>query len=377
MSTTYSAATDVLFRPLQVKSLKLPNRIVMAPMTRGFAMGGIPGQLHVDYYRKRAEGGVGLILTEGAVVERPASRNESGIPFLYGKEALDGWRQVVDATHAAGGAIAPQIWHVGSVESKSVAGFEPEGVPESPSGLVMPGVKRGKAMSEEDVADTISAFAQAALNARTLGFDCIELHGAHGYLIDQFFWDGTNRRTDRYGGATLPERSRFAVELVRAVRQAVGEDFPILFRISQWKQQDYTVRLAHTPQEMEDWLGPLVAAGVDVLHCSQRRFWTAEFPEVDGENGLNCAGWAKKLTGAVTISVGSVGQTGDFVDVFTQARSLPTRIDQLLNRMARDEFDMIAVGRSLITHPDWPQLVRRGRFDALKPFEITALAEFV
>lgn len=376
MSETLSAATDVLFRPLQVKSLKLANRIVMAPMTRGFAPEGMPGQAHVDYYRKRAEGGVGLILTEGAVVDRPAARNEPGIPYFFGA-ALEGWRTVAEATHAAGSAIAPQLWHVGSVESKAVAGFEPEGVPESPSGLVMPGVSRGKAMSEEDVADTIAAFARAAGDARALGFDCVELHGAHGYLIDQFFWDATNRRTDRYGGRTLPERSRFAVELVRAVRQAVGKDFPIILRISQWKQQDYTARLAHSPQEMEAWLGPLVAAGVDVLHCSQRRFWTAEFPEIDGEDGLNCAGWAKKLTGAVTISVGSVGQTGDFVDVFTQARSLPTRIDLLLQRMERDEFDMIAVGRALITHPDWPQLVRDGQFEALRPFEITALGEFV
>lgn len=376
MTETLSAATDVLFRPLQVKSLRLANRIVMAPMTRGFAPGGVPGQAHVDYYRKRAEGGVGLILTEGAVVDRPAARNEPGVPFFHGA-ALEGWRTVAQAAHAAGSAIAPQLWHVGSVESKAVAGFEPEGVPESPSGLVMPGVSRGKAMSEEDVADTIAAFARAACDAKALGFDCVELHGAHGYLIDQFFWDATNRRADRYGGRTLPERSRFAVELVRAVRQAVGEEFPIILRISQWKQQDYTARLAHSPQEMEAWLGPLVAAGVDVLHCSQRRFWTAEFPEVDGENGLNCAGWAKKLTGAVTISVGSVGQTGDFVDVFTQARSLPMRIDQLLQRMERDEFDMIAVGRALITHPDWPQLVRDGQFEALRPFEITALGEFL
>lgn len=376
MLTMTSVETDVLFRPIEVKSLKLPNRIVMAPMTRGFATGGIPGAAHVDYYRRRAEGGVGLILTEGAVVERPAARNEPGIPYIYGK-ALDGWRQVVEAVHTAGGKIAPQIWHVGAVESKAVDGFEPEGVPESPSGLVMPGVQRGKAMSEEDVADTISAFAQAALNAKNLGFDCIELHGAHGYLIDQFFWEGTNLRTDRYGGRTLPERSRFAIELVRTVRQAVGEDFPILFRISQWKQQDFTARLAHTPQEMEAWLGPLADAGVDIFHCSQRRFWEAEFPEIDGENGLNCAGWVKNLTGAVTISVGSVGQTGDFVNVFTEARSMPARIDQLLHRMEREEFDMIAIGRALIAQPDWPQLVRRGEFDELKPFEISMLGEFV
>ena len=139
-----------------------------------------------------------------------------------------------------------------------------------------------------------------------MGFNALEIHGAHGYLIDQFFWDGTNQRGGPYGGATLKERSRFAAEVIAATRAAVGPDYPIILRVSQWKQQDYRARLAETPDLMHDWLMPLVEAGVDILHCSQRKFWTAELPEIDGENGLNFAGWAKKLTGAATISVGSV-----------------------------------------------------------------------
>lgn len=247
---------------------------------------------------------MGLILTEGTVVKRPASSNMAGVPFFHGDAALAGWQGVADAVHAAGGKIGPQIWHTGSTRTGE---WEPEEPVESPSGLVRPDTPRGVVMTEEDIADTVAAFAQAAADAKRLGFDTLELHGAHGYLIDQFFWSGTNKRTDAFGGATIRERSRFAADVVRAVRTAVGSDFPLILRVSQWKQQDYKARLATSPQEMTEWLAPLVEAGVDILHCSQRRFWEPKFPDIDGEQGLNFAGWAKKLTGAATISVGSVG----------------------------------------------------------------------
>lgn len=366
--------TSVLFRPLQIGAMTVHNRIVMAPMTRGFAIDGAVDASHVDYYRKRAAGGVGLIVTEGVAIDRPASRNEPHVPRFYG-ETLDGWRDVVGAVHGAGGAIAPQIWHTGAVRSSSMD-WEPGFTVESPSGLIAPDQPRGDAMTEEAIADTVAAFAKAAADAKALGFDCVEVHGAHGYLVDQFFWSGTNRRDDRYGGPTLKERSRFAAEVVAAIRQATGPDFPLILRVSQWKQQDYRVRLTQTPQEMEGWLAPLVEAGVDVLHCSQRRFWEPEFPEIDGPEGLNCAGWAKKLTGAVTISVGSVGLKGDFLEVFKGQRSEPASIDGLIERMERDEFDMIAVGRALITDPDWALKAQAGRFADMVPFSSEALAEF-
>lgn len=368
-------AADTLFKPLRIGSMKLDNRIVMAPMTRGFAIDGDVGQGHADYYSRRAVGGVGLLVTEGVVVDRPASRNEPNIPKFYGP-SLSGWKPVVDAVHAAGGAIAPQIWHTGAVPSSSMV-WEPDCEVESPSGLYGPGQARGKEMSEEDVADAVAAFAKAAADAERLGFDCVEVHGAHGYLVDQFFWGGTNLRKDRFGGPSIAERSRFAAEVIAQIREAVSPDFPLILRVSQWKQQDFTARLSETPQEMEAWLCPLVDAGVDVLHCSQRRFWTPEFPEIDGDEGLNFAGWAKKLTGARTISVGSVGLNGDFIDVFKGQHSEPASIDGLLERMEREEFDLIAVGRALITDPDWAQKVREGRFDQLVPFTSAALAEFV
>ena len=369
------SSSDVLFRPFSVGTLNLPNRIVMAPMTRALAPNGIPGESNAAYYRKRAEGGVGLILSEGTVIDRPASRYESGIPVFHSEPALSGWKGVIDAVHAAGGRMGPQLWHTGS--TRSMSGWEPETPVESPSGLVAPGDPRGTTMSEEAITDTVAAFAQAAADAKQLGFDTVEIHGAHGYLIDQFFWQGTNQRADRYNGATIKERARFAAEVVAAMRTAVGPGFPIILRVSQWKQQDYGARLATTPAEMADWLVPLVEAGADVLHCSQRRFWESEFPEIDGELGLNFAGWAKKLTGAATISVGSVGLSSDFFGAFGGQGSQSDSIEKLVERMERDEFDLIAVGRALISDAAWARKIQLGDMSVLKGFEVASLAELV
>jgi 2,4-dienoyl-CoA reductase-like NADH-dependent reductase (Old Yellow Enzyme family) len=367
-----SSDTSVLFRPFQLKSLQLKNRIVMAPMTRTSSPGGIPQARNAAYYRRRAEGQVGLILSEGTVINRPASRNHPDIPFFYGEPALAGWQQVINEVHAADGRMGPQLWHTGSTSTRT--DWVPAEPVESPSGLVAPGKARGKAMGEEDIADTVAAFAQGAADARRLGFDTVEIHGAHGYLIDQFFWSGTNQRSDRYGGQTIRERARFAAEVVAAVRAAVGPDFPLILRVSQWKQQDYAARLATTPATLADWLQPLVDAGVDILHCSQRRFWEPEFPEVDGNAGLNLAGWARKLTGAATISVGSVGLSGEFIAAFGGERSSAAGLGQLVERMERDEFDLIAVGRALISDATWVQSVRAGDWAALKGFDPAALA---
>lgn len=370
-----SLNSDILFQPLGVGPVTLKNRIVMAPMTRSFAVDGKVGDAHSAYYGARADGGVGLILTEGVAIDRPAARNDPGVPTFHGP-AVDDWRAVVDRAHEGGAAIAPQIWHVGAVRSLTTD-WEPEASPESPSGLFAPDQPRGTPMSDEAITDSIAAFARAAADSRRVGFDMVELHGAHGYLVDQFFWNGTNGRSDGYGGATLKQRSRYAAEVIAAMRQAVGPDFPIILRVSQWKQQDLKARLAETPQAMAQWLTPLVEAGADILHCSQRRFWTPEFPEMDGEDGLNFAGWAKKLTGATTISVGSVGLAGDFINAFRDDQAAPARIDRLIRRIEREEFDLIAVGRALITEPDWPAKVREGHFDAMLPFSKSALGTFV
>jgi 2,4-dienoyl-CoA reductase-like NADH-dependent reductase (Old Yellow Enzyme family) len=228
-------------------------------------------------------------------------------------------------------------------------------------------------MTERDIADTIGGFAQAASEAKTLGFDAVEIHSAHGYLVDQFFWHPTNQRTDRYGGKTLAERARFAVELIQAVRHATDPEFPICLRVSQWKLQDFAAKLAATPGEMEAWLVPLVQAGVDILHCSQRRFWDPEFPGSD----LNFAGWAKKLTGKPTITVGSVGLSGDFLAAFKGEAFTPSSLDELLRRFGRGDFDMVAVGRALLADAEWARKINEGRSSELRGFTKEALATLV
>ena len=359
---------DSLFSPFQFKSLKLPNRIVMAPMTRSFSPNGVPTPLVAEYYRRRAESAVGLIISEGTVVNRPSAANDQNVPHFWGTEALAAWKQVIDSVHAGGGIMAPQLWHVGAARNPRSKWVAP-GPVDSPSGISSPGKLFGEPMSDAAIADTIAAFARAAGDAKKLGFDSIELHGAHGYLIDQFFWDGTNQRTDNYGGATLPERGRFAAEILRAVRAEVGPDYPVIIRLSQWKQQDFAARLAKTPQEMEDWLRPLADAGADIFHCSQRRFWE---PEFDGSD-LNFAGWAKKLTGKPTITVGSVGLSGEFIASFGGESSKPASLDELLRRLDRGDFDLVAVGRALINDPHWALKIRDGQHDQLLDFSPSSL----
>lgn len=363
---------DTLFRPLTLGNLHLKNRIVMAPMTRTFSPGNVPNDKVVAYYRRRAEGGVGLILTEGTIVDHVAASGYPNVPAFYGEAALAGWRKVVEAVHAAGGKIAPQIWHVGGIRRPGVTpGGDTPG--HSPSGMARPGKVTGHAMTQSDIDDVVAAFAKAAADAEAIGFDAVEIHGAHGYLIDQFFWDGTNRREDAYGG-DLAARSRFALEIVRAVRAAVGADFPVIFRFSQWKQQDYAARLCDTPEALGAFLEPLVEAGVDVFHCSTRRFWEPEFEGSD----LNLAGWARKLTGKPAITVGSVGLNSDFLPEDGTANfnaGEPASLDNLLERMARDEFDLVAVGRALIANPDWADKVAAGRFSELAAYDKDMLTQ--
>ncbi|UJJ32557.1 NADH:flavin oxidoreductase [Halopseudomonas maritima] len=368
-----SAAAGSLFKPFTLGNLTLSNRIVMAPMTRNFSPKGVPNQGVVDYYRRRAASGVGLIITEGTVVDHAASNGYPNVPYFHGEESLAGWKKVVDAVHAAGGKIAPQLWHVGNVRR---LGTDPDG--DVPGYGPMEKQKDGKVlvkgMTQQDIDEVVAAFAKAAKDAKDVGFDAIELHGAHGYLIDQFFWEGTNQREDQYGGS-MENRGRFAVEIIKAVRAAVGADYPIIFRFSQWKQQDYTARLAPTPELLEQFLAPLADAGVDIFHCSQRRFWEPEFESSE----LNLAGWTRKITGKPCITVGSVGLDGEFLQfmVNTDKVAQTANIDGLLERLDADEFDLVAVGRALLVDPEWADKVREGRFEDIAPFSRDALKTLV
>jgi len=359
-----------LFSPFSLGSLTLANRVLMAPMTRNMSPNNIPSDGVVEYYRQRAAGGVGLIVTEGTCVGHKAASGYPDVPFIAGDEALAGWQNVVDAVHAEGGKIAPQLWHVGGIRKP---GVEPGGdLPGySPSGMAFPGKVTGHAMSKADIDEVVESFIQSAVDAKRIGFDAVEIHGAHGYLLDQFFWPGTNHRDDEYGGS-LENRTRFACEIISGIRAKVGSDFPIIFRFSQWKQQDYNARLAETPEQLGEFLQPLSDAGTDIFHCSTRRFWEPEFTDSE----LNLAGWAKKLTGKPSITVGSVSLSADFLpeggDVAFKDSDIAS-LDNLIHRLKNKEFDLVAVGRALIANPDWANKVRDNQMASLNAFDKSML----
>ncbi|MEO5378355.1 MAG: NADH:flavin oxidoreductase [Magnetococcus sp. DMHC-6] len=358
-----TVSNDTLFQPVKLGSLDLPNRVVMAPMTRNHSPDGVPTPQVAAYYGRRAAHGVGLIITEGALIEDPSAGGYPNCPNLYGEAALQGWRGVIAAVHAAGGRIMPQIWHVGEVHRLGEIPY-PERLGLGPSEVRDGERVVVRAMEEADFPRIIAAYAQAARNAQAIGFDGVELHGAHGYLIDQFFWEGTNHRTDAYGGS-FANRLAFAIEVTAAVRAAVGPDYPIIFRFSQWKPQDYTARLVQTPEALADLLLPLKAAGVDIFHASNRRYWDAEFPGSE----LNLAGWTKKITGCPTITVGSVG-----LDDVSWGGANATGIEPLYVRLARQEFDLVAVGRALLADYAWAVKMQQGRIHDIIPYTKACLS---
>jgi len=225
-------------------------------------------------------------------------------------------------------------------------------------------------MSEQAIADVITEYGRAAAAAQQLGFDAVEIHAAHGFLIDQFFWEATNRRRDQWGGPRIADRSRFAAAVVREVRNSIGPDFPLSVRISQWKEQDYDAQLARNPAEMSAWLEPLVEAGADIFSCSQRRWWEPQF--IGSE--LNLAGWVKQLTGKPTITVGSVGLNVEVMSFFSGSVAKPAPLNAVAERLERGDFDLVAVGRALLADPQWVLRVANGSYRDAKPFDKSATA---
>ena len=358
-----SVHLDELFTEFRVGSLRLRNRFAMAPMTRVKSPAGVPDAENVEYYREHAAGGVGLIITEGTYVRGPAAGPLDAVPRIYGDASAAGWRAVIDAVHAEGAAIVPQLWHTG-VDRGDEPAFEPDIRSVSPSGVDHTGRPVGRALTAADLDTLVGSYVESAVLAKELGFDGIELHGAHGYLLDQFVWAATNRRDDEFGG-TLSRRVAFPARVVAAVREAVGPDFTIIYRYSQWKGVDYSARIADTPAELEQVLAPLAAAGVDIFHTSVRRHWLPEF--TDHADDLSLAGWTKKITGLPVITVGSVGVDsvfrGDRIDE-NQAQ----RFRMLRQQFERGEFDVVAVGRALLADPEWVNKIRGKRLSEITPF---------
>lgn len=369
--TRPEARTAPLFEPFELRSATLRNRIAMAPMTRKRSPDGLPTEAVAAYYRRRAEGGFGLIFSEGTFIDHPSAQADDGasyrdIPHFFGRDALSGWERVAGAIREAGAAFMPQLWHVGEVRRLGMprAPAEP-GL--GPRAIVEDGRQLVKPMDEADVEAVAQSYARAARAAEDMGCAGVALHGAHGYLMDQFLWPEINARQDGYGGS-IEGRSRVARRIVAAIRDAVAPDFPIVFRFSQWKMTDYDARIVNTPDELRTLLRGLGDAGVDAFDVSTRRFWEPAFADSDE----SLAAWTKRLSGLPTIAVGSIGlDQPHHSKYFREKAQIDAGVADLapvLTALAAGDFDMVAVGRASLADPNWANKIRAGDTAGIQPF---------
>ena len=322
--------TESMFEQYDLRGLNLPNRWVMAPMTREQSPGRVPTDTVAEYYRRRAAGGVGLIITEGTLVDHPLASSKDTIPQIT-PDTVAAWRAVVEKVHEEDARIFVQLWHQGASTQPGISA-----IPRVEDGVEL--VPKADSHQEQLVAD---AFVRGAVSAREARFDGVEFHGAHGYLLDSFLRAG---------------RLDYVCDVVRETRNQVGPEMLLAIRFSQWTVRDHSARQFDTPQHLERALLGLREAGIDVFHASTRRFWLPEFDDSD----LSLAGWTRKITEAPTIIVGNIGlNTSQFCG------DGPESAGELQRRFDRGEFDMAAIGRPLISDPEWCDKVRDGRTDAI------------
>ncbi len=335
-------------------------------MTRRFAREDrVPTDAMCAYYANRARHGVGLIITEGAVIDSthaPPKRKEDApgfVPGIFNDAQIAGWRHITEAVHAEGGAVAVQLWHTGRFGTEHALG---------PSDWSSDdGAYSCKKMTEDDIAGAIADFVTAAINAKNAGFDALEIHGAHGYLLSSFNDPHVNTRTDAYGGS-FENRMRFALEVTAAVRKGVGKDFPIIVRFSQWAVDDYTRLVFEDASEIERFSKALIDAGADALHPSTR---DCTAPAFDGSDET-LAGIAKRAAGVPVIAVGRVTTSQTFGENQPPESTDPAPAIALLEH---GDADILAVGRALITNADWCKKVRDGKWRELVPFELGVLGQ--
>lgn len=343
-----------LFTPFKLNdSLSLANRIVMAPMTRSkAASGNVPTEQMAQYYARRAD--AGLIVTEGTVI-RPDAIGYPDVPGVYTDEQITGWQAVTKAVHDKGGKIFNQIWHVGRVSHPSFLNGE---LPVSPSATIMSGPVRrseglhyGKSreLSREEIEALVACFAQAATNARKAGFDGIEIHGANGYLIDQFLHYDTNHRQDAYGG-DVESIARFALDVVKACGEAIGFD-RVGLRLSPGAYLNEIkgdARDKHVFAYLLRQLNDLNIAYVHTGNFDDHQI----FAELDG----------KTMTAFMREHYkGTLIASGSYTSV--EAKEYITN----------DSFDLVAFGRPFIANPD---LVTRLRDDKpLKEYDVGMLGD--
>lgn len=337
-----------LFSPIKIKTMELKNRIVMPPMGTLMANAdGSPSDRLIDYYEARANGGAALITVETTAVH-PSSAfgmGEIGIASLYDDKFIPGWKRFTDRIHAAGAKASSQLWHPG----RQITALGPEMPPWAPSPLPCPYCQdMPHVMTTADIEEMIESFAQAARRAKEAGFDAVEIHGAHGYLIAQFMSAYSNRRTDRYGG-DLRSRMRFALEILQAARSKVGPDFPIFFRIS----ADERVPGGRNLDESLTIAPMLVAAGADCLSISTGVYATGEYivAPMSVPKGLNIYA-AEQIKMVVDVPIIVVGKLND-----------PLMAEQVITQ---GKADLVAIGRGLYADPELPNKVAAGQFEDIR-----------
>lgn len=359
-----------LFTPFRLGHVTLRNRFVMPAMQRGQARDCVPSEAMVAYYRDRAAGGVALVISEGCGLDHPSSYWQP-IFSKIAAESMGVWGRTIEAVKREGAHFLLQLWHPGAMRRLDAGAAGSASPSLSPSGLIRAGAPNGKAMDRTELEDIKGAFVKGAERIQSLGGDGVELHAAHGYLLDEFLWAETNLRDDRYGGATLAERARYPAEVVAAIRQACGPDFIISFRFSQFKEIDYKATLTKDPAELRSFLHVIRDAGADALHVSTRRFGQVEFPDSAG-GARSLAAWVRESTGAPTIAIGSVGLNTDVFSDLHEGQNPVFAIEEDLHRLAqgvrKGQFDLVGVGRSQIANSDFVRKVEEGRLDELVCF---------
>ncbi|RIX50253.1 alkene reductase [Paenibacillus nanensis] len=333
--------TNELLQPVRIGNWQLRNRIVMAPMTRGFAddAKGTVGEEVVAYYRRRAKDGIGLIITEGIT---PTFRGKGtyGVPGIYAKEQVNAWRKVTDAVHEHNGTIIAQLWHVGRLTHPDLIGGA---APHAPSALQAEGlVHRLRkpyaipvAMTIDEIREVVLQFRQAARNAMEAGFDGVEIHGAHGYLIDQFAAEVTNLRTDRYGG-DRKGRLTLLKEVLAAVGDAAGMD-RVVVRFSELKDDQPSYRWPDPEEDVAAYLEMFRGAGLRILHPSTNTF--AE----PLSNGLTLHELVRKRWDGTVIGVGGLSA------------------DSAADAIRSGVIDLAAFGRPLLANADFVHRIRNGQ----------------
>jgi N-ethylmaleimide reductase len=339
-----------LFSPLKVGPYQLEHRLAMAPLTRMRAARPslAPRPLNADYYAQRATAG-GLIIAEASPVMATGFGNP-GVPGIYSEPQVEGWREVVDAVHAKGGVIFLQLWHVGRVSHSS---FQPGGaLPVAPSAVAISADYKAmtadgkvaayetpRALETSEVLAVVEAFRQAARNAKAAGFDGVEVHGANGYLIEQFLQSRSNQRTDQYGGS-IEHRVRFLMEVTQAVIEVWGAD-RVGVRLSPYGvandsgEADPMPLYTHAIQS----LNPL---GLAYLHFIEPRSSGAGRAEVNHQNVPSAMVLFRPIWKGILISAG--GFTGETAEA----------------AIAACHADAIAFGRIFISNPDLPRRLRHG-----------------